>query len=445
MAETLYIRLGSKANDVISWLILDSLNDEIIASGELKNAEALSQLTEKAKTRPVYVFVPGCDFHLSSLKVPGNSQRAIRQATPYMVEDELGQEVEQLFFAYADLPVNALGHNSYFAAVEKTLMNSWIDWLEQADIQTSHMLPDFLAMPFSENTASAITLETSQAKQVLFRQGQWHGFTVDAFAWQHIAMKLAVELGFETEVKDAEAPKQSLSSESIVQDEQKEDKSAHVTINAYSPLQYSDNLPVSYLPEELPLALLAQQADYKFFNVLQGEYKVKKSHSTLLKTWSVAAGVALFALLLNFAEKGVALYQVNNKQVALEAQIISVYKKAFPQTKRVRIGTIKSQLNQKIAQLGGKNNSAGFLAMLAKIQPAFAEVSDLKPETLKYDGKRKEIRLQAIASDYQKFDQFKSSIEKLGFVVKAGSQNNQGDSVTGSFNITASQTSGGQR
>jgi general secretion pathway protein L len=445
MAETLYIRLGSKANDAILWLILDSLNDEIIASGELKNAEALSQLTEKAKTRQVCVFVPGCDFHLNSLKVPGNSQRAIRQATPYMVEDELGQEVEQLFFAYADLPINTQGHNSYFAAVEKTLMNSWLEWLAQADIQTSHMLPDFLAMPFSLNTASAISLETSQGKQVLFRQNQWHGFTVDTFAWQHVAKRLGVELGLEVEAKEAEVAKQSLKSESIIQDEHKEAKSEQVTINAYSPLEHNENLPISYLPEELPLGLLAQQADYKFFNVLQGEYKVKKSHSTLIKTWSVAAGVAIFALVLNFTEKGMALYQVNNKQAALETQIISVYKKAFPQTKRVRIGTIKSQLNQKIAQLGGQNNSEGFLAMLAKIQPAFAGVSDLKPQTLKFDGKRQEVRLQAIASDYQKFDEFKSSVEQLGFVVKVGSQNNQGNSVTGSFNITASNTSGGKR
>ncbi|MDO6654196.1 type II secretion system protein GspL, partial [Colwellia sp. 1_MG-2023] len=48
MAETLYIRLGSQAQDEISWLIFNTLEQEIIASGVLPHAEQLSELTEKA-------------------------------------------------------------------------------------------------------------------------------------------------------------------------------------------------------------------------------------------------------------------------------------------------------------------------------------------------------------------------------------------------------------
>ena len=43
---------------------------EIIASGELKGAEQLSELTEKAERRQVKVLVPGSDVLLKSLKVP---------------------------------------------------------------------------------------------------------------------------------------------------------------------------------------------------------------------------------------------------------------------------------------------------------------------------------------------------------------------------------------
>ena len=67
MTETLFIRLGSQAHDTIHWLVLGaaSANEpEIIASGELNNADQLSELTSKAEHRQVQIFVPGCDVLL---------------------------------------------------------------------------------------------------------------------------------------------------------------------------------------------------------------------------------------------------------------------------------------------------------------------------------------------------------------------------------------------
>jgi general secretion pathway protein L len=128
------------------------------------------------------------------------------------------------------------------------------------------------------------------------------------------------------------------------------------------------------------------------------------------------------------------LWQLNSAQEITEQKIISDYKKTFPKAKRVRISTIKSQLNRELALLGGSTNEQGFLAMLAKLQPAFAKVPALKPDTLKFDGKRQELRIQASAKDYQAFEQFSSAL--TDFTVKQGSQSNQGDQVTGSFTIT---------
>ena len=83
MAEILYIRLGSQAQDTVSWLIFSAAEQEIIASGELPNANELTQLTNKADSRDVVAFVPACDVAIKSLTVPGSSQRAIRSADIY--------------------------------------------------------------------------------------------------------------------------------------------------------------------------------------------------------------------------------------------------------------------------------------------------------------------------------------------------------------------------
>ncbi|WP_274620310.1 GspL/Epsl periplasmic domain-containing protein [Colwellia maritima] len=65
----------------------------------------------------------------------------------------------------------------------------------------------------------------------------------------------------------------------------------------------------------------------------------------------------------------------------------------------------------------------------------------LKPESLKFDGKRQELRLQAIADDYQHFERFKSALVAENLTVQQGAQNNQGDQVTGSFSIVSKTSS----
>jgi len=425
MAEILYIRLGSQIQDEVSWLIFSASEQEIIASGELTNAKQLSELTIKAQQRLVKVFVPACDVLLKRLTVPTKSQRAMRSAVPYMLEDELAQDVEQLFFAYADIANDSDDHNCFVAVTEKAQMLNWQAWLADADIQTKTIQPETLAMPYVDEQWSAIALQpVSNQSQIVVRQGEWQGFTLDSEAWQFALQQvIAKSQGDTTQEQNA------------------------LTINAYSDLpnidkiSNKDGLSIVKAQEELPLALFAQHCQHSKFNLLQGEFKVQERRSKNVNNWLWAAGIAVCALLLNVGYKSAQLWQLSAQQEQVEAQIITRYKKAFPRAKRVRIGTIKSQLNRKIAQLGGSSDQAGFLAMLSKVQPAFAKVPELKPESLKFDGKRQELRLQAVADDYQHFERFQSALNAASLTVKQGAQNNQGEKVTGSFSISDKQSS----
>lgn len=413
MAETLYIRLGSQKQDKVHWLIYASGEQTIIASGELSDAQQLSVLTDKAQQRQVTVFVPGCDVTLKSLKVPGKSQRSIRQAAPYMLEDGLAQDVDQLFFAYANIKHDQHDNNCFVAVVEKAQLIQWQTWLEDAAIDCQLMLPDMLAMPVAESASSAIVLD----QQLILRQSQWQGMTLDLSSWPVICQSLSAS---NAAPESADSPTPALN------------------IQAYSCLPesaYADKLNLTAMPEVLPLALLAEHGENQKFNLLQGQFKKKQQTSPVLVNWSWAAGLLLFALLMNMALKGTELIRLNAQQAAIEQQIVKLYKSAFPDKKRVRINLIKSQLKQELSRLGSGSQGAGFLTMLAKLQPAFASVPALKPEGLKFDAKRRELRLQAVASDYQHFEQFKAALEKSNLTVSQGAQNNQDGQVSGSFSI----------
>jgi len=418
--ETLFIRLGSQAHNTIHWLVTAETSNnaqEIIASGELNDAQQLGELTSKAEQRQVKVLVPGCDVLLKSLKVPAKSSRAMRLATPYMLEDSLAEDVEQLFFAYADLPDDIKGNNCFTAIVAHKQMEQWLSWLTDAGIYTQYILPDVLAMPHTEEGWSVITLGNTNQEQVIVRQNIWQGFTLDAGIWQLQWQAFSTE-----QSEEIDGSGQPVS----------------VFIEAYSPLAYSEKLNISQKSEELPLALMATNYGSKLnrFNLLQGQYQVKENRSNVGRQWLWVAGVAIFALLLSLGHKSTQLWQLNAKQEQVKQSIVSTYKQAFPKTKRVRVSTIKSQLNRELALLGGVGDREGFLAMLAKVQPAFTKVPALKPESLKFDGKRQELRIQATAKDYQVFEQFSIALTAVNLTVKQGSQSNQGDQVTGSFSIT---------
>ncbi|MFT5635978.1 MAG: general secretion pathway protein L [Cognaticolwellia sp.] len=408
MGETLFIRLGSQAENKIHWLIKTNGQEDIIASGELPNAGELTQLTEKSAAREVVVFVPASDIAIKRLKVPGSSQRAIRLAAPYMLEETLAQDVEQLCFAYSDTKHDEQGNNCFVAALERKQLALWLQWLADAEIFCKLIIPDALALPFAHQNSSAVML----GEQVLIKLGEWQVMAFEAHAWPIIAKGFAA----------------------IEENEN--------AIMAYSSLsQVPADINVEYLPEELPLAILAHNHSRKF-NLLQGEFHVKEKRSAASVNWLWVAGIACFALVLNFTLKGAQLYGLSQQQSVIEAAIIANYKVAFPETKRVKVSTVKSQLRQKLAEVGNSDDVAGFLSLLVKLEPALASVPEIKPQTLKFDGKRQEVRMQTIAKGYQYFENLKVALEKAGLTVNLGAQNNQGDQVSGSFSITYTASKG---
>lgn len=431
MLETLFIRLGSQAHDPIQWLIWSYQQNEVIASGDLSRASELSHLTEKAEQRNVVGFVSASNVALKRLKVPGKSTRAITAAAPYMLEDELAQDVDTMFFSYANIVTDQDGHNCFTAAVDREQLKRWLQWLADAEIKCKTLIPDVLALPYKEGVWSAVTVKD----QILLRQGLWQGLVVESNVWQVISQQWAnnpSQTKEETQLTSSKAGDSNVERKAKLVGEQKQG----ITIEAYAALPETSGVKVALMPEELPLVLLAQHVDVKFFNLLQGEFQVREKRSANYNTWLWVAGVAGIALLMSLALKGTQLIKLNNQIAAVESSIVKTYKDAFPQTKKVRVATIKSQLNRKLSEVGSASSGADFLTMLNKVQPAFSEVSVLKPESMKFDAKRNELRIQATSSNYQSFEQFKNVLETQRLTVSQGAQNNLGDQVVGSFTIS---------
>ena len=141
----------------------------------------------------------------------------------------------------------------------------------------------------------------------------------------------------------------------------------------------------------------------------------------------------MVALLLNVLLKGVDAYQLSQEVDELSQQITSEYKKAFPRG-RASEGIMRRQIAKELEKIGGGNTKATFLSLLTDISPAFSE-HQVKPQTMKFDSKRNELRIQAVGKDFRSLEQFKNSVQQLGYEVTQGAINNKDDFVVGSVSI----------
>jgi general secretion pathway protein L len=411
VSEVLLIRLGSLAEDIIPWMVWSQTEQEIIGSGEIENAGELDKLTEHGQNREVRVLVPSCDVTMKTVPLPGKFNRQLQTALPFMLEDDLTQDVDDLFFAVGDKTTVGDKPAIEVAIVARQLMTDWLSWLKAAQLHAVAIIPDALCLPLpNEGCTTGIELNN----QWLVRSGNWSCDNIDS-VWFDDYLKLSAnhfDLG---------------------QDERSEEVFAFIT---HSPcLVEADNLTVSEGSAELPLKLLANSLKTTGFNLLQGDFIVKKESSQSWQTWKYAAVICGVAIVMQLAYRGTVAWQLSSELAVQKAAFIQQFKKAYPGD-RTRVQFIEKQIKQRLKDAtGGSGSDSGFLAILAEVGPLLSQSEGFIPTSFRYDAKRNELRLQATGDGFQSFEKFKSAAQKLGFTVQQGSLNNDGDKVAGAITI----------
>ena len=409
MSEVLVIRLGSHATDTIPWMVWSGAEQEIISSGSVADANELNTLVEKSQGREVKVLVPANDVTLRTVPLPGKFTRQIAAALPFMLEDELAEDVDSLFFAIGNKTQLEGKPAIEVAIVSRTLMDVWLGWVRGAGIHSTVFMPDALCLPIYDEGTCGIQLN----EQWLLRTSAWDCACVDS-VWFDEYLKL------------------SASQFAAVGEDGSDEVYTFIT---HSPcLSSADNLVMVEKPKELPLQLLIQNMPSNGFNLLQGDYILKKQSNKLWQTWQQAAIIAGVAIIMQLAYRGTVAWQLSSELESEKTAFVEQFKKGFPGD-RTRTGLMERQLKSRLKDAQGGSTSSGFLMMLEQVAPLLSQSTDFVPNSFRYDAKRKELRLQATGNGFQSFEKFKSNAEKLGFTVQQGSLSNNGDKVAGAVTV----------
>ncbi|MFP1835667.1 type II secretion system protein GspL [Lonsdalea quercina] len=357
----LTLRLGAEDDPQVEWLIATSSPFYVLTQG----IGTLDQLRAELARYPVNsarVWAPATAMAFHRVTLPRRTQRHWRQAIPFMLEEQLASDIEQLHFAV----VARQGERFTVAVMQKTLMARWVAQCQSIGVRIDAILPDVLALTLAEEGWSA----------VLHRQ-----------TW---LFRTAIGAGMAAE----EAWCQTL-------------LDSHDT----RPVIYSYSLlPAGVenwraLPEASLMTMAADAPAMPGADLRQGDFAVGEPWREAVAPWrGVIAAAGLYLLALT----GSSLwdhYQLYRQAAFWREESVRVYRALFPDDKVVV--NPRAQMQQHLRAAGSGNPAASLAAHVGRLQQLVSRHDGLQLTTLGYDRRRGELRLQLHAASFVQMEQFR--------------------------------------
>ncbi|WP_146491980.1 type II secretion system protein GspL [Vibrio sp. T20] len=409
MSEFLTVRLSSEPQSPVQWLVWSTSQQEVIASGELSSWEQLDELTPYAEKRSCIALLPGNECLIKRVEIPKGAARQFDSMLPFLLEDEVAQDIE-------DLHLTILDKNSTHATVcgvDREWLKQALDLFREANIIFRKVLPDTLAVPFEEPGISALQID----QHWLLRQGNYQAVSISE-AWLPMFLQ----------------------SDWVVAD----DEEQATTIFSYTAMPSEDVQQQSGAnwqakPAELVMSLLSQQAITSGVNLLTGTFKTKSSFSKYWRVWQKVAIAACLLVAVIVTQQVLKVQQYEAQAQAYRMESERIFRAVLPGKQRIpTVSYLKRQMNDEAKKYGGSGDGDSLLGWLALLPETLGQVKSIEVESIRYDGNRSEVRLQAKSSDFQHFETARVKLEER-FTVEQGPLNRNGDAVFGSFTLKPHQ------
>lgn len=396
MIERLIIRLASQALQKNQWLIWSGSENKVIDSGEVENAEQLNLLTEKAQQcEDVVCLLPGCDITIMNVAIKGVLSRQIEQALPYLVEDELASDVENLHFTVIAKQTDTVD----VAICDKQKISMWLSWLEAANICCRQFIPEGMTLPVTTD-------------------GKWQ----------------AVQLDEQWVVREDQNNAWSCEQEMLdIIIASKSDDELTPQIESYSSSAEIKEGEWFDLPPVSAMEIFSKGTKNNKINILSGKFKAKKEKNQLLAKWKLPIIIASSLFLLLIFNLYLKNALVEKETLLVKQQVEVIYQQAFPLQSKLKYARIKKKLKSLVASLEG-NVDSSFLSMVNELVPAFANAPEFKVNSMKFDSKKQDLQISASADSFQLFESVNSALSK-NFNIEQGALSNTKEGVSGLLTV----------
>nr|WP_275659247.1 type II secretion system protein GspL [Vibrio chagasii] len=409
VSEFLTVRLSSEPQSPVQWLVWSTSQQEVIASGELSSWDQLGELTPYAEKRSCIALLPGNECLIKRVEIPKGAARQFDSMLPFLLEDEVAQDIEDLHLTILDKDAT----HATVCGVDREWLKQALDLFREANIIFRKVLPDTLAVPFEEQGISALQID----QHWLLRQSNYQAVSINE-AW--LAM--------------------FLQSDWVALDDEEQSP----TIFSYTALPSDDIQQQSGIkwqakPAELVMSLLSQQAITSGVNLLTGTFKTKSSFSKYWRVWQKVAIAACLLVAVIVTQQVLKVQQYEAQAEAYRTESERIFRSVLPGKQRIpTVSYLKRQMNDEAKKYGGSGDGDSLLGWLALLPETLGQVKAIEVNSIRYDGNRSEVRLEAKSSDFQHFETARVKLEEK-FTVEQGPLNRNGDAVFGSFTLKPRQ------
>ncbi|KHA61746.1 general secretion pathway protein GspL [Vibrio variabilis] len=398
MSEFLIVRLSNNTNAAIQWLVWAEQQKEVIASGELASWEHLSDLTDYADNRRTIVLLSTASIVLTEVEIPAGGSRQFEAMLPFIVEDELAQDVEQLHFTILG---KQAGH-AQVCAVEKSWLKQILHGLAEAGCQVQKVMPDVLALPTQEGI-SAVELDDMW----LLKKGPHQGLAIHS-DW----------LGM------------------VAQSDWVKQQDDYLPLTAYSTLPeltLADGQEWHNGEPTLVMQMLAQEAVGSKITLLTGEFKAKSSLVRYWKVWQKVAVAAVVLMAVVMVDNLLQIQRYEAQAAAYRAESERIFRQSLPGKNKIpTVSYLKREMDREAKRLSGGSVDESILTWMTGFPALLKQVPGLTLTSFKFDGARKEVRIQAQSKDFQTFEKARELFASK-YQVEQGQLNRSGTLVNGSY------------
>ncbi|MBP6681699.1 MAG: type II secretion system protein GspL [Halioglobus sp.] len=341
--------------------------------------------------------VPGADVRLLQLQLTAEEKKHIGKSLPFMLEERVAADIDQLHFASA--VIDRLELAVALCSIHR--MQEWQALL--GDIPGVRLwLPEPLLLPWRDGEW-CIVLEGDDA---IVRYDRCGGFTIES-ALLPAMLEALLAAGAEP-----------------------------TAVIFYGREQARD---VALLPQALQAkaqwrrgnlysALLLGEPPQPALNLLQGAFAARLPVARWWREWRAVAALLALAFGLQLVATFIDYRQLQGENLSLRGAVESSYRRAFPQG---AIVDAETQLRRQLGSLRGSGEASGFVHLVERVGEAISANAGTTIDSINYNfgARGGEMRLNIVATDFDAVERVRADINKAGLVAEMESSSADGDRV----------------
>lgn len=381
MAQYLLTYLLRTGDDYLRWAVCDDRGNVI---GPAHHG-TFEQAAKAAERRRVVMVIAGTELLMDEVQVPATNFSKAIKAVPYMLEEQLAQDVESSHFAFG----NKLDSGKIPVIVIAKRSLVWIqEMAASVNLNVQEIIPETVALPFSEDNW---TLMTSNG---------------------HASVRLSSSRGFSCDTDML--PTLLDNALENASPEQIEDEIRHIRHISCGSDEYQlhPDIKVEYSDTEIALFARGLSENKKVaekINLLQGDFGKTEALGKAWKPWRLPAALAATLLALWGGTSFLQYQQLGVEEARLNDEMVSTLKSAFPGIQNPQRDPLRQMRSRLRADTGNGIDDTSFVVMMSAIGAALKELEE--PTVSSINFKRGQLDIVLEADSLQDVDKLKSSLE----------------------------------